>query len=181
MPGSRNFPHPSKAGLEPYHDDPTMTSVPYDDPRSPAFNSPRVHDSDVTQPPLLSIRSTVPLIPTPGTVSKRHPTYVRHRFLSRRKSRSVYSSIIVQEPVILRFWVVTLGCVLLGAIGIGLEIACALSRDNDGVSRASSISWHCANSTHHRRLLRPPEKCILLRLDSVLDCERCHTLSFGRH
>jgi hypothetical protein len=81
--------------------------------RSPALNSPGVHgrDSDPARPPFLSIRSSVPLIPTPGTVSKRHPTY---------------------EPLLLRFWFVTLGCVLLGGIGVALEVARVISSDNGG-------------------------------------------------
>jgi hypothetical protein len=71
---------PSEAGLESYRDDPTMTSPQYDDTRSPALHSPPAHHStaDTAQPPLLSIRSSVPLLPTPGTVSKRHPPYVRY-------------------------------------------------------------------------------------------------------
>jgi hypothetical protein len=89
MSDPRNFPYRSEAGLEPYHDDPTMSSVRYDDPRSPALNSPRAHDPDATQPPLVSIRSTVPLIPTPGTVSKRHPTYVCYRLFPDERPRSV--------------------------------------------------------------------------------------------
>ncbi|KAF8495945.1 hypothetical protein F5888DRAFT_1615206 [Russula emetica] len=91
-----------------------MLSPQYDDARSPALHeSSPVQESgaDPARPPLLSIRSSVPLLPTPGTVSKRHPTY---------------------ELITLRFWVVTLGCVLLGAVGIGLEIAAAVSKDNGG-------------------------------------------------
>jgi hypothetical protein len=73
-----------EAGLESYRDDPAMTSPQYDDARSPALHSSPVHDSaaDTARPPLLSIRSSVPLIPTPGTVSKRHPTYVRYPLFS---------------------------------------------------------------------------------------------------
>jgi hypothetical protein len=37
----------------------------------------------------------------------------------------------------LRFWFVTLGCVLLGGIGIALEVARVISKDNGGTSRAS--------------------------------------------
>ena len=67
-------------GLVSYRDDPTMASPQYDDARSPALHSPPAHDpkADPARPPLLNIRSSVPLIPTPGTVSKRHPTYVRY-------------------------------------------------------------------------------------------------------
>jgi hypothetical protein len=39
-----------------------------------------------------------------------------------------------QEPLLLRFWFVTLGCVVLGALGIGLEVARVVSRDNGGES-----------------------------------------------
>ena len=39
----------------------------------------------------------------------------------------------------MRFWVVALGGVLLGAIGIGLEVARVISKDNNGVSPLSSI------------------------------------------
>jgi hypothetical protein len=80
---------PSEAGLESYRDDPTMTSPQYDDTRSPALHSPPAHDStaDTAQPPLLSIRSSVPLLPTPGTVSKRHPAYVRYPLFFRLNSR----------------------------------------------------------------------------------------------
>ncbi|KAH8984541.1 hypothetical protein EDB86DRAFT_2810702 [Lactarius hatsudake] len=60
-----------------------------------------------------SFRSSVGLIPTPGTVSKRHPTY---------------------EPVILRFWVVVLGCTLLALFGVALEVALGISNKNDGFS-----------------------------------------------
>ncbi|KAI0300667.1 hypothetical protein B0F90DRAFT_1629338 [Multifurca ochricompacta] len=84
---------------------------PVDDTRSPKLNSPGFIDLDTTRPAHLSFRSSVGLIPTPGTVSKRHPTY---------------------EPIVLRFWVVTLGCALLGAIGIGLEVARKISDNNDG-------------------------------------------------
>ena len=34
----------------------------------------------------------------------------------------------------LRFWFVTAGCVLLGALGVGLEVARVISKDNGGVS-----------------------------------------------
>ena len=74
--------------LESYHDDPTMTSPGYDDGRSPPIQSPTVLSptflrdlaADPARPPLLSIRSSVPLLPTPGSVSKRHPTKVRCPF-----------------------------------------------------------------------------------------------------
>jgi hypothetical protein len=102
-----------EAGLESYRDDPTMASPQYDNARSPALHSSPIQDSatDTAQPPLLSVRSSVPLLPTPGTVSKRHPTY---------------------EPLTLRFWIVTLGCVFLGAVGVALEVTAAVSRDNSG-------------------------------------------------
>lgn len=83
MSGPRNHPSfPSETGLEPYHDDPTMGSATQlvGNPRSPALHSAGdARDSDTTatsRPPYVSIRSAVPLLPTPGTVSNRHPTYV---------------------------------------------------------------------------------------------------------
>ncbi len=76
--------HPlNEANLESYHDDPTMSSsAQYDDSRSPALHSPPAFASpvDAARPPLLNIRSSVPLLPTPGTVSKRHPNFVRLPF-----------------------------------------------------------------------------------------------------
>ncbi|KAI9459252.1 hypothetical protein BJY52DRAFT_1267275 [Lactarius psammicola] len=110
-------PRGSMGDHEPYHDDPSMRPKRTDDVRSPAFNSPLMSMSDIGTPlgtPLParpSFRSSVGLIPTPGTVSKRHPTY---------------------EPVALRFWVVVLGCALLAIIGVALEVALGISNRNDG-------------------------------------------------
>lgn len=105
-------PPQEEAGLESYRDDPAMASPQYVDVGSPALRSPPILDSpvDAARPPP-QFRSSVPILPTPGTVSKRHPTY---------------------EMLTLRFWIVTLGCVLLGAVGVGLEIAAAVSKDNSG-------------------------------------------------
>lgn len=62
------------SALEPYHDDPAMTSPQYD--RTPAMvQSPTV--TDLARPPVV-VRSTVPNLPTPGAISIRHPTYVRY-------------------------------------------------------------------------------------------------------
>jgi len=72
----------------------------------------------------------------------------------------------------MRFWVVVLGCVFLGAVGIGLEIAAAISKDNSGVSSGLLDSWPCTDPIYYARLLRPPEKCIHLRVGSVFNCER---------
>jgi hypothetical protein len=72
----------------------------------------------------------------------------------------------------LRFWAVTLGCVLLGAVGIGLEIAAAISKDNSGASPSFFDSWPCVDPIYYARLLRPPEKCVYLRVGSVLNRER---------
>lgn len=72
----------------------------------------------------------------------------------------------------MRFWIVTLGSVFLGAVGIGLEIAAAISKDNGGVSPSLFDSWPCADPIYFARLPRPPEKCIFLRVGSVLNCER---------
>jgi hypothetical protein len=81
---------------------------------------------------------------------------------------------LAQEPLVLRFWFVTLGCVFLGALGVGLEVARVISRDNGGVSTSLlRCRGRCADDpNHYPRLLRAPEKCILLRLDSVPNCER---------
>jgi hypothetical protein len=72
----------------------------------------------------------------------------------------------------LRFWIVTLGALFLGAVGIGLEIAAAVSKDNNGVSPSFFSSWPCADPIYYVRLPRRREKCIFLRLGSVLNCER---------
>ena len=72
----------------------------------------------------------------------------------------------------MRFWIVSLGAVFLGAVGIGLEIAAALSRDNGGVSPNLFDSWPCADPIHYVRFPRPPEKRILVRVGSVLNRER---------
>jgi hypothetical protein len=93
-------------------------------------------------------------------------------FFFRLNSRGADLSVFAQELVTLRFWVVTLGCVLLGAVGIGLEIAAAISKDNGGVSPRLFDSWPCADPTYYARLPRRPEKCIFLRVGSVFNCER---------
>lgn len=72
----------NEAALEPYHDDPTMTSPQYDNDRSPALVQSPIAGADEAGPPLLSIRNAVPLLPTPGTLSSRHPTYVRYPLFS---------------------------------------------------------------------------------------------------
>ena len=82
----------------------------------------------------------------------------------------IYSSF-TQELLQLRFWIVTLGCVILGAVGIGLEIAASISKDNSGVSSGLFVSWPCTDPIYYARLLRPPEKCIYLRIGSVFNCE----------
>lgn len=81
------------------------------------------------------------------------------------------SPLFVQEPLTLRFWIVTLGCVLLGAIGIALEVTAAISRDNNGVFHSLFDSWPCVDPICYARLPCPPEECIFLRIDSVLNCE----------
>ncbi|KAH9980405.1 hypothetical protein BJV74DRAFT_857216 [Russula compacta] len=113
MSAPPKYPHP--LGGEPYYDDPTMAAPQAVDPRSPNLpSSAGFSDEDrATTAALLprSFRSYVDFIPTPGTVSKRHPTY---------------------EPISLRFWIVSLGCLLLTLIGIVLEIARLISNDNNG-------------------------------------------------
>jgi hypothetical protein len=81
-------------------------------------------------------------------------------------------SIFAQEPLTLRFWIVTLGSVFLGAVGIGLEIATAISKNNNGVFPSLFDSWPCADPDYYARLLRPPKKYVSLRVGSVLNCER---------
>ena len=83
----------------------------------------------------------------------------------------IYSSF-TQELLTLRFWIVILGCVILGAVGIGLEIAAAISKDNSGVPSGLFVSWPCTDPIYYARLLRPSEKCIYLRIGSVFNCER---------
>jgi hypothetical protein len=87
-------------------------------------------------------------------------------------SRSADLSIFAQEPLTLRFWIVTLGCVFLGAVGVALEVTAAVSRDNSGVSPSLFDSWPRADPIYYARLPRRPEKCIFLRVGSVLNCER---------
>ena len=72
----------------------------------------------------------------------------------------------------MRFWIVTLGSLFVGAIGIGLEIAAAVSKDNNGVSPSLFDLWPCADPFYYARLPRPREKCFFLRIDSVLNCGR---------
>ena len=62
---------------DPYYD--YMEPNQMDNTRSPALNSPPMSDTDTSaHRTQLSFRSSVGLLPTPGTVSKRHPKYVRH-------------------------------------------------------------------------------------------------------
>ena len=86
--------------------------------------------------------------------------------------RGADSSIFVQEVLTLRFYMVTLGSLLLGTVGISLEIAAAVSKDKNGVSPSLFDSWPCADPICYARLPRPPEKCFFLRVDTVLNCER---------
>jgi hypothetical protein len=134
MSDSRNHPSlpTSEAGIELYHyyRDPAMASAQYNEgyeTRSSILNSPDIHGLDAARPASFSFRSSVSLIPTPGAVSTRHPTY---------------------EPLLLRFWFVTLGCLLLGAIGVGLEIARVISKDNGGAYWAS-CSRRCADLIYY--------------------------------
>ena len=64
---------------EPYHDYPSMMPLQVDDFASPPLRSPPSFNNPdaAAAAPHLSFRSSVPLIPTPGTISKRHPSYVR--------------------------------------------------------------------------------------------------------
>lgn len=70
----------STVELVPYRDELPMTTPRLDDSPLPALRSPGLtSDADAALPPHLRFRSTVPLLPTPGTISKRHPSYVRRR------------------------------------------------------------------------------------------------------
>ncbi|KAI0247421.1 hypothetical protein BJV78DRAFT_1364190 [Lactifluus subvellereus] len=82
---------------------------PYQD--SPAMTSPRRMNLNDTEPRLPSFRSSAGLFTTPEGVSKQRPSY---------------------EPMTLRFWIVCLGCVMLAAVGIGLEIALEICTNNQG-------------------------------------------------
>ena len=76
----------STVELVPYRDELPMTTPKLDDSTSPEPRSAGLmSDTDAARPPLvpphLRFRSTVPLLPTPGTVSKRNPPYVRRRLI----------------------------------------------------------------------------------------------------
>jgi hypothetical protein len=58
---------------EPYRDSPTASP-----PQTADIRSLDINDTEPSEAPRLSFGSSVGLIPTPGTVSQRHPTYVRH-------------------------------------------------------------------------------------------------------
>src|SRR5579863_6361220 len=77
----------STVELVPYRDELPMTTPQLDDSASPGLRSAGLmSDPDAARPPLpphLRFRSSVPLLPTPGTVSKRHPSYVRRRSMQR--------------------------------------------------------------------------------------------------
>lgn len=76
------YPHPL-SGEPPYYDDPIMAPQAVD-PKSPTPHSAGFRDEDSAATAALlprSFRSYVDLIPTPGTVSKRHPAFVRRRFI----------------------------------------------------------------------------------------------------
>jgi len=72
-----SYPRASTSSVElvPYRKELPMTTPQPDDS---ALRSAGLM-SDTEQPPHLRFRSSVPLLPTPGTVSKRHPTNVRRR------------------------------------------------------------------------------------------------------
>ncbi len=67
---------------------------------------------------------------------------------------------LLQEPILLRFWLVAFLCIFMGAVGVGLEVARVISRDNNGVSADPFGSWPCADPSCYLRLSRPPEKCV---------------------
>lgn len=102
----------SPGNYDQYHDndDPAMKPRQFGDVSSPALSMSEAGTPRPT-PTRHSFRSSVGLIPTPGAVSKRHPTF---------------------EPIPLRFWVVVLGCALLTIIGVGLEVALGISNRNNG-------------------------------------------------
>lgn len=75
----------SVSDYDPYHDldDSSMKPKQFGDLTPPALNSPRtMSDSGTPRATHQSFRSSVGLIPTPGTVSRRHPTYVRQAVLA---------------------------------------------------------------------------------------------------
>ncbi|KAH9031725.1 hypothetical protein EDB84DRAFT_1492177 [Lactarius hengduanensis] len=98
---------------EPYHGNPSMKPRQLDDVWPSAPNSPFMTEIGTSGPSRPSSRRSVGPIPSPGTVSKRHPTY---------------------EPVPLRFWVVVLGCALLAVFGVALEVVLGISNKNHGFS-----------------------------------------------
>ena len=84
-----------------------------------------------------------------------------------------------QEPIFLRFWVVTLACVFLALIGVGLEIAQVISKDNDGASRVVFDLFMFFSEPMFilvsllRRLLRPYEERIFVCIGAILNGELC--------
>jgi hypothetical protein len=79
MSRSHETPYPrtstSSVELVPYSKELPMTTPQPDD--FPSRSTGLASDAD--QPPHVRFRSSVPLLPTPGTVTKRHPGYVRFR------------------------------------------------------------------------------------------------------
>ncbi|KAI0262062.1 hypothetical protein BC834DRAFT_892909 [Gloeopeniophorella convolvens] len=108
-PGYNAFSVRLPADSDPYYDDPPMAYPPHDPAKSPGSPQPD-YDPEPSRPHM-SFRSSVGLIPTPGTLTKRPPKY---------------------EPVLLRFWAVCSGAAILCLIGIGLEVALAISQKQDG-------------------------------------------------
>ncbi|KAI0048153.1 hypothetical protein FA95DRAFT_1540239 [Auriscalpium vulgare] len=69
------------------------------------------YDDPSARPPRSSFRSSVALIPTPGSLAKRPPRY---------------------EPFTLKIWAVWLGSALMVVIGVGLEVAVKISQEKNG-------------------------------------------------
>lgn len=113
-----------------------------DDTSSPPANSPPMSDTSAHQPTHRSFRSSVGLIPSPGTISKRHPTYVRPASIG-VELRMLAHLKITQEPVLLQFWVVVLGCTLLTILGVVLEVTLRISTNNGGAERVIwDLAWY---------------------------------------
>ncbi|KAH9005494.1 hypothetical protein EDB86DRAFT_2878526 [Lactarius hatsudake] len=119
-------PHGSIGDHEPYHDNPSMKPRQLDNVWPSAPNSPFMTDIGISGPSRPSFRRSVGLIPSPGIVSKRHPTY---------------------EPVPLQFGVVVLGCALLAVFGVALEVVLGISNKNHGFSLPEKNVFSFA-STH---------------------------------
>jgi hypothetical protein len=150
----------SETGPGVYHDDPTMASAQGNESfetRTPSLNSPDVRGSDTARASFSSSRNSVSLIPTPETVSKRHPTYVCHRLPM--KSRSVHS------------FMVCVGTVLIALLVCysGVRVAWRLRDRSRGctgnlekqrwyILSLFDSSWYCADLIYRTKAFTSPRK-----------------------